>query len=108
MFGFPLVVFSFSHWLVVSLIVLTVVGAVNSAYMATNNTLLQIHTPDELRGRVMSIFLLDRGLVPLGTMLAGTIATFMDAPIAVGFMGSICFLLAIWVALTKPSATHLS
>jgi len=43
--------------------------------MALTNTLIQLIVPDDLRGRVMSVFTLSlMGLSPLGGMLAGSIA----------------------------------
>lgn len=108
LFGAALVAFSASQLVISSLLILTVVGFANSSYMAVNNTLLQIHTPDELRGRVMSIFLLDRGLQPLGTLLVGTMADFIGGPIALSIMGALVFFLAIGVAFTRPSVRSLA
>ena len=36
-------------------------------YMATTNTMIQLIVPDHLRGRVMSLYMLDRGLMPIGS-----------------------------------------
>ena len=36
--------------------------------------------PDELRGRVLSLYMLDRGFMPLGALFAGTSAHFLGAP----------------------------
>jgi MFS family permease len=47
----------------------------------TANTLLQLHVPDALRGRVMSIYsLIMFGGMPLGALWAGTIAQLIGAP----------------------------
>ena len=42
--------------------------------MTTINTILQATTPDEMRGRVMGLFMLDVGLQPLGGFVAGLLA----------------------------------
>jgi hypothetical protein len=40
-------------------------------YLTTNQTLLQLSIPDELRGRVTSIVSLRSGLTPVGAFIAG-------------------------------------
>lgn len=48
---------------------------------ATSNTLMQLHVPDALRGRVMSIYtLMFIGTMPFGSLLAGWAARFIGAP----------------------------
>ncbi|MDO8671782.1 MAG: MFS transporter [Dehalococcoidia bacterium] len=108
LFGLTLVAFTLSHWMVISVLILVAVGTAQSGFQAINTTLLQTNTPDELRGRVFSIFLLDRGLGPLGTTLAGFLTTFIGAPITIGLMGGACFLLALGIAIAKPSLRRLS
>jgi hypothetical protein len=62
---------------------------------------VQTRTPDELRGRVMSIYnLFFMGLLPVGALLAGTIAEKGGAPLAVlvGAGGTLACATAIGIA----------
>jgi hypothetical protein len=53
-------------------------------FLTSNQTLLQLSIPDELRGRVTSLVTLNMGLVPLGALYAGASADFVGpAPVAV-------------------------
>ncbi len=83
--GFGLAVLAFAHapatWL--AALFLFLAGFVSSVYMSANNTLLQLHVDDEVRGRVLSVYLLTWGLLPLGTLPAGAIADAWGAPVAV-------------------------
>ncbi len=90
------------------ILVLDLTGAANTAYMAVNNSLLQTHTEDGFRGRVMSIYLLDRGLVPLGTMIASGLIEVLGPQAGVTIMGSITLLLAVGVALRFKHIRELS
>jgi MFS family permease len=73
-------------------------------FLATANTAVQLRTPDELRGRVMGLYALSfLGLLPIGQMLAGTIAESVGAPVAVWLGIAVCGLVGITVAhLTAP------
>lgn len=93
--GISLVAFSLSRSFILSLFLLVIVGAAQMAYLTTNQTLLQLTIPDELRGRVMGIYMLNQGLLPLGSLFAGTLADVFDAPTAVMFMGSTVSLMAV-------------
>jgi hypothetical protein len=83
------------------LIILVAVGAAQISFMTTNNTLLQILTPDEFRGRVMGLYLLDQGLLPLGSLFAGAVAEAIGARMTVTIMGSACVALGL-LALASP------
>jgi len=93
--GTLLVLFSFSHVLVLSLGLLVLIGAVQMGYMTTNMTLIQLAAPDELRGRVLGVYMLNQGLLPLGSLLAGTIAAAFGVMNAILSMGVAVALLAL-------------
>ncbi|MDO8669921.1 MAG: MFS transporter, partial [Dehalococcoidia bacterium] len=98
--GASFIALGFSNWLPLSLFLLAGLGGSISTYNTTNNTILQMIVPDALRGRVMSIYMLDRGLAPLGSLTAGAIAGFAGAPVASQFLG-VCIFLMAFLALIK-------
>ena len=100
--GVGLVAFALSPGMAAALVALLFVGGASTSYRAVNQTLLQTNTDDEYRGRVMSIYLLDRGLAPLGSMLVGTLAHFWGARDAVAIMGVLTAIFAIGVAVRMP------
>jgi MFS family permease len=100
--GIFLVIFSQTASFELALLTLVGVGACQVMFNATVNTLLHLTIPDELRGRVMSIYMLDRGLMPAGAMLAGTSAHFIGAPATTGLMGFSVVLLGIVLAWRVP------
>ena len=65
--------------------------------MALNMTLLQLHTEDAYIGRVMSIYFLQWGLAPAGSLLVGALAAGIGAPYAVATMGLLTAAFAIGV-----------
>jgi predicted MFS family arabinose efflux permease len=99
-FLFPLMLlaFSFTRALWLSLAVLLFVGAANIMINSLANSLVQSWTPDEVRGRVMSIYNLSfMGFMPVGSLLAGFIAQRGGEPLAilVGAGGSLACAAAI-------------
>ncbi len=97
-FGVSLISFSLSPWFWVSASMLTAAGFSQQVYMAVNNTLIQEDVDPEYRGRVLSTLFLNRGFVPLGTMMAGFGADVFGAPLTIGAMASVLVLLALGAA----------
>jgi MFS family permease len=106
-FGASLVAFSLTRWLPASLMLLAMAGVSSSVYMATNNTLLQTRSPDALRGRIMSVYMLTWGLMPLGTLPLGVLAEGFGSAAAVCLGGALCFVFAIVVAYLQPEVRRL-
>ncbi len=106
-FGIFLILFSYSSWPVISALLLLGVGAMNVSYNASNNTLLQMSVPDEFRGRVLSTLFVGRGLVPLGTTLAGTLAALVGVQLAVASMAAVMVLMGLLTITRAPSLRKL-
>lgn len=107
LFGTGLVLFAVSHWLLVSCLALALAGMCQSLYRALNVGLLQARAAEEMRGRVMSFYLLDRGAGPAGALLVGVLAELGGAPLAVSLTGGACALLAGSVMAFSPTLRRL-
>lgn len=91
--GVALILFSVSRSTVLSAIFLVPVGFAMMTQMSSSNTLVQAMIPDELRGRVMSVYsMMFMGLSPIGALLAGSLAGMIGAPETVAIGGVICII----------------
>jgi len=99
-YGVTIVWFAQTTTLEVALMALTVMGGSQIMFHATVMTILQMVTPDALRSRVMSIYMLDAGLSPLGALAAGVSTEFVGAPLTFLVLGALLvgFCGLIWVA----------
>ena len=104
-FGVTLLVFSLSPWLWLSAGTLLAVGFSQQVYNAQNNALVQEEVDPEYRGRVVSTLFLNRGLVPLGTAIAGFGTDLWGAQITLGTMAALMVLLAVFVTGRRLMAT---
>ncbi len=77
------IAFSRSSMLATSIVLLGALGFTQMMFRVNNNTLVQTMAPDELRGRVMSIYQLDHAFQPLATFLLGLAAELYTAQSAV-------------------------
>ena len=103
-FGIGLIGFSLSRlfWLSLSFMVLAGFGMM--AQMASSNTILQTLVEEDKRGRVMSLYTMAfMGMVPFGSILAGSLATNLGAPNTILIGGMICILGAILFGRKLPS-----
>ncbi|MBI2934508.1 MAG: MFS transporter, partial [Chloroflexi bacterium] len=106
-FSLSLVAFSQSPVLLIAAAFALMAGFTHSSYTTQNQTILQMITPREIRGRVLGVYMLDRGLTPLGSLLAGALAALMGGPWAVTIMGVSCLLLTLAVGVLVPTVRKL-
>jgi MFS family permease len=102
-FGLSLLAFAASHWLYLSAALLVTTGFCQQLYNALNNTLIQEDVDEQYRGRVVSTLFLNRGMVPLGTMLAGFGTDLVGPQITIGAMAAVLVLLALLTARWRTS-----
>jgi MFS family permease len=100
--GLALIIFSQTNNLVLSGIVILVMGFCNTTAGAGTNSLLQITVPDNLRGRMMSIYTTTAvGFMSLGSLFAGFMAHQWGAPLTLLLAGLICAIAAsVYLILT--------
>ena len=108
LFGLALILFSFSRFFPLSILLLLFVGAANSTYMIPLMTQLQISVPDELRGRVMGIFTMTYSMMPLGSLPMGAIAGIMGTPFAVAAGGGMVIISTLGIASTSSTLRKLT
>jgi len=91
-FGFAgaagLVALSFSRQLSLSMAITAFAAGSIMAFLATCNSTIQGYTPDELRGRVMSLYTFALiGSGPLNALLAGVLGSALGAPLTIAISG---------------------
>jgi MFS family permease len=104
LYGAAFALFGISPSFLLSLSLMTVVGATDTIWGASRGTILQMSTPDSLRGRVMGVFQLsNRGLHPLGQVQSGLLIPFVGAPAATVFGGVAVSLVTLITAWKVPA-----
>jgi predicted MFS family arabinose efflux permease len=89
--------FSLSRSLPLSYAMLAFVGASMMAVFATVNSLVQLITTNEMRGRVMSVYnCAFRGGMPMGNLLSGWLVPLFTAPVVLGMNGLLLVLVALY------------
>jgi MFS family permease len=99
-----LIAFAFSTELWAGLPFLALAGFFEAIFLTTNQTLLQLSIPDNLRGRVTSVIYLTAGLSPLGGLLAGFGSDLLGGPkIITIILAGIAASIAVIVFFASPT-----
>ena len=99
--------FANSTWFLVSFALLAGMGFCQYVFRVGNNTLLQIIVPDDLRGRVMSIYFLDNGFTPLATFLISLLVHLWNPSGAFTVVAGVSVILAVTQFITFKQAREL-
>jgi MFS family permease len=106
-FGVATIVFGLSTWFPLSLLALFVMGASDMVSVNIRSSLIQLATPDAMRGRVSSVNMLFIGASnELGEFESGTAAALLGTvpAVVVGGIGTL-LVVAIWAKLFPPLRT---
>jgi MFS family permease len=102
--GVSMILFGWSTTRWVSLPALVGVGYCTMTQMASGNTLLQTLVEDRMRGRVMSLFTMAfMGMMPLGSLTAGWVASRSSPGVTVIAGGVLCILTGLVFATRVPA-----
>jgi MFS family permease len=102
--GLVIVAFGFARTLWVALLLLAVAGGADSLSAVCRNTIMQRIAPDELRGRLTSLyFMVVTGGPNLGDLETGIVANAFGAEVAIVTGGALCLVGLGAAAVAFPS-----
>ena len=88
----------------VAAVIMVLLGVGDSGRQALNQTLIIEKASPEYRGRIMSLFMLNYGLMPLSITPAGFLTDYLGGQTVIGFMGLALIAVMIFVLLTQGKA----
>ena len=92
-FVFPIIALGFVRSINLALFLLIFIGWGTVTQLVTMNTMIQVDVPNELRGRVFSVFFWAlQGVAPFGSIVIGWIAQKWDVPTTIIVGGTTCLL----------------
>ena len=98
-FGTMLIVFAMTPWFEAALVLLFIAASVGVLQITTGQVILQTLVDDSLRGRVMALYGIQWGVLPVGGALMNGVAHGTGAPIAVAGAGVLLLAVAVTIAL---------
>ncbi|MDA0770113.1 MAG: MFS transporter [Chloroflexi bacterium] len=89
------------------IIFMLLLGLGDAGRMSLNQALLMEIADDAYRGRVMSIFMLNFGLMPLGVYPAGVLSDLLGGKTVVGMMGAMLLIITAVILITQHQLRRL-
>jgi len=90
-FGASILILAHAPDMPTALVMLVCTGMLSVSFNATNNTLLQVEAREDIRGRVLSLYMfLMIGTTPLGSAITGSIANAFDVRLALQINAALC------------------
>lgn len=103
-FGLGLIGFGLSRFVWLSMVMVLVAGMGMMQGMAASNTVIQTIVSEDKRGRVMSYYTMAfMGMAPFGSLLAGSLASRIGAPMTVILNGAAIIVGAAWFITQFPA-----
>ena len=100
-FIIPIIALGFTRNINFSFVLLAFIGLGTVIQLVTMNTVIQVAVPDELRGRVFSIYFWAlQGVAPFGSFAIGWMAQTWNVPITIIVGGIICLIGILVIRLT--------
>jgi MFS family permease len=100
--GVSILAFSLSTNFWITLPIMVLIGAGQSSRMALGQVLIQVYSDERYRGRVMSVYFMEFGLVQLGTFVVGILAEILGPQVALGGLAVLLLVAMLCVSLFTP------
>ncbi len=87
----------------IAICVLIAIGLATLAFLGISNILIQTFSPEEVRGRAISVYsMVALGFVPGGALIVGSIASLIGLHIAFELAGGTCLMFVLWLWFARP------
>ncbi|MCY4108967.1 MAG: MFS transporter [Chloroflexi bacterium] len=96
--GAMILILAMTRSFIQAALVLWFIGFGQAVYFAFNHSIIQLVVRGDVRGRVMSVWMLGWGLTPVGLLPISAVAERLGTPVAFGLAGSLCILFVLSVA----------
>jgi len=106
-FTVMLILFAMSRAFPLSLVLAVIIGGANGLFQAVSIALLLSITPDQLRGRVMGLFIITWQLPSIGSLMLGAATGWVGLPVAVVAGVLICIVFILVAVLRLPALRRL-
>jgi predicted MFS family arabinose efflux permease len=106
--GVLITCFALSHRFVLSCVLIFIAGAMLLAVFTSIGSLVQLITPDNMRGRVLSVYnVAFRGGMPVGSLVVGALVKQFTAPVVIAWNGVLLAILALYFLLVHRKVATL-
>ena len=97
------------HTLVLAVVIFAAIGFFNILFLTTANSMIQLNTSDQFRGRVMSVYSFAfLGTTPIGNLFAGTVMEKLGASAGISICGAMSTLLIALIIINTMNKKHIS
>ena len=95
-----LIALSISHIYLLSIVFLIFTGWGMMQFLAVSNSIIQIASPDALRGRLLSVrTLVFMGFAPIGSLLVGALAEWLGVAFSIGICAVISLIMVAYIVI---------
>ena len=107
LFGITLFLFALSPIYALSLALLFLTGVGFTGFISMGTTILQLSVPPELRGRMMSVWLIGAAMHYIGALPLGAVGENYGWPISLGGGAVIMLAFVLWIGILRPTLRRL-
>ncbi len=106
-FGVSLLAFSWSVWYGVSLAIMLFVGMGSTGFISMGTAVLQLSVPNDLQGRIMSLWYVSAGLMFIGALPSALVADLFDWKVAISGGAIMFMVVALLLGVARPTLRNL-